>query len=140
MRLDAASWGLKLIAWIHGTVGAIAVISWNPKRQIRRDGLPPTWTWEELGKRSSIERFFCRTFLFFRSQCLSPVGWSALATRVALTYAAAWVVALAVWQAHRPELIRSPRSCVSSRLGGWCVMKRPQLTSVMNTFHTLIPT
>jgi hypothetical protein len=29
--------------------------------------------------------------------------------RVALTYAAAWVVALAAWQAGRPDLIRSPR-------------------------------
>jgi hypothetical protein len=29
--------------------------------------------------------------------------------RVALTYAAVWVIALAAWQAGRPELIRSPR-------------------------------
>src|SRR5215469_8494727 len=108
VRMDAAYWGLKLIAWIHVTLGAIAVIPWNPKRQHRRDGLPPTWTWEELGKRSSIERFFGRTFLFFRLQRPPLVGWSALATQVALTYAATWVVALAAWQARRPDLIRSP--------------------------------
>ncbi len=36
-------------------------------------------------------------------------GWSAVETRVALTYAAVWVIALAAWQAGRPELMRSPR-------------------------------
>jgi hypothetical protein len=59
--------GLKLIAWIHATLHAEAVIPWNPKRQTRRDGLPPTWTAEELGKRTSIERFFGRVLIFFRS-------------------------------------------------------------------------
>jgi len=33
IRLDAGYWGLKLIAWIHITLGAVAVIPWNPKRQ-----------------------------------------------------------------------------------------------------------
>ena len=32
IRLDAAYWGLRLIAWIHGVLGAVAVIPWNPKR------------------------------------------------------------------------------------------------------------
>jgi hypothetical protein len=36
-------------------------------------------------------------------------GWSAVATRVALTYAATIVVALAAHQAVRPDLIRSPK-------------------------------
>jgi hypothetical protein len=36
-------------------------------------------------------------------------GWSAVETRVALTYAAVWVIALAAWQASRPGLIRSLR-------------------------------
>ncbi len=57
IRLDAASWGLQLIHRIHATLGAIAVILWNPKRQKNRSCLPPTWTSEALGKRSSIERF-----------------------------------------------------------------------------------
>jgi hypothetical protein len=109
IRLDAGYWGLKLIAWIHITLGAIAVIPWNPKRQKRRDGLPPTWTAEELGKRTSIERFFGRVLVFFRLQRTPVFGWSAVETRVALTYAAAWVVALAAWQAGRPDLICSPR-------------------------------
>jgi hypothetical protein len=43
VRLDAGYWGLTLIAWIHTVLGAHAVIPWNPKRQKRRDGLPPTW-------------------------------------------------------------------------------------------------
>jgi hypothetical protein len=109
IRLDAGYWGLKLIAWIHTVLGARAVIPWNPKRQRRRDGLPPTWTAEELGKRTSIERFFGRVLIFFRLQRPPVFGWSAVETRVALTYAAVWVIALAAWQAGRPDLIRSPR-------------------------------
>jgi hypothetical protein len=35
--------------------------------------------------------------------------WSAVKTRVALTYAAVWVIALAAWQAGRLKLMRSPR-------------------------------
>jgi len=109
VRLDAGYWGLKLVAWIHTRLGAAAVIPWNPKRQKRRDGLPPTWTAEELGKRTSIERFFGRVLVFFRLQRPPVFGWSAVEARVTLTYAAVWVVALAAWQAGRPELIRSPR-------------------------------
>src|SRR5258707_14222360 len=44
VRLDAGYWGLTLIAWIHTTLHARAVIPWNPKRQKRqkrRDGGPP---------------------------------------------------------------------------------------------------
>jgi transposase len=107
--LDAGYWGLKLIAWIHTVLGAQAVIPWNPKRQQQWDGLPPTWTATELGKRTSIERFFGRGLVFFRLQRPPVFGWSAVEMRVALTYAAVWVIALAVWQAGRPDLIRSPR-------------------------------
>jgi transposase len=109
VRLDAGYWGLKLIAWIHTTLQARAVIPWNPKRQKQRDGLPPTWTAEELGKRTSIERFFGRILVFFRLQRPPVCGWSAVETRVALTYAAVWVIALAAWQHGRPTFIRSPR-------------------------------
>src|SRR5258706_571299 len=109
IRLDAGYWGLKLIAWIHTVLGAQAVIPWNPKRQRRRDGLPPTWTAAELGNRPSIGRFFGRVLIFSRLQRPPVFGWSAVETRVALTYAAVWVIALAAWQAGRPDLIRSPR-------------------------------
>ena len=109
VRLDAGNWGLTLIAWIHTRLGAAAVIPWNPKRQKQRDGLPPTWTADELGKRTSIERFLGRVLIFFRLQRPPVFGWSAVETRVALTYAAVWVIALAAWQAGRPDLIRSPR-------------------------------
>ncbi len=109
VRLDAGYWGLNLIAWIHTVLGAVAIIPWNPKRQKRRDGLPPTWTADELGKRTSIERFFGRVLVFFRLQRPPVSGWSAVETRVALTYAAVWVIALAACQAGHPELIRSPR-------------------------------
>jgi transposase len=109
IRLDAAYWGLSLIYWIHGVLGAVAVVPWNPKRQKQRSCLPPTWTKEELGKRTSIERFFGRVFLFFHLQRPPLYGWSAIATRVALTYTASIVVALAAQHAGRPDLIRSPK-------------------------------
>jgi transposase len=109
IRLDAAYWGLHLIHWIHATLGAIAVVPWNPKRQKNRSCLPPTWTAEELGKRSSIERFFGRVFLFFRLQRPPYSGWSAIVRQVALTYTASIIVALAAWHAGRPDLIRSPK-------------------------------
>jgi hypothetical protein len=67
IRLDAGYWGLTLIAWIHITLGAVAVIPCNPKRHKRRDGLPPTWTADELGNRTSIVRFFGRVSVFFRT-------------------------------------------------------------------------
>ena len=50
IRLDAAYWGLHLIAWIHATLHVGAVIPRNPKRQKNRSCLPPTWTKDELGK------------------------------------------------------------------------------------------
>jgi transposase len=109
IRLDAAYWGLKLIAWIHASLGAVAVIPWNPKRQKNRSCLSPTWTKEELGKRSGIERFFGRVFLFFHLQRPPLAGWSTIARQVALTYAATILVALAAQQAGRPDLIRSPK-------------------------------
>ena len=102
-------WGLRLIAWIHTVLGAVAVVPWNPKRQRNRSCLPPTWTAAELGKRTAIERFFGRVFLFFRLQRPPLCGWSAVATRVAVTYAASIVVALAAQQAGRPDRIRSPK-------------------------------
>jgi transposase len=112
IRLDAGYWGLRLIAWIHTSLGAVAVIPWNPKRQQNRSCLPPTWTAAELGKRTSIERFFGRVFSLFspvRLQRPPLSGWSAIASRVALTYAATVVVGLAAQQAGRPDLIRSPK-------------------------------
>lgn len=111
IRLDAAYWGLRLIAWIHTPLGAVAVIPWNPKRQRNRSRLPPTWTAAELGKRTAIERFFGRVFGLFsvyRLQRPPLCGWSAVATRVALVYSATIVVGLAAQHAGRPELIRSP--------------------------------
>src|SRR5438270_11438747 len=113
VRLDAAYWGVHLIAWIHAVLGAVAVIAWNPKRQKNRSCLPPTWTKEELGKRSSIERFFGRVFLFFHLQRPPLCGWSEIASQVALTYAASIIVGLAAQQAGRPDLIRSPKRALA---------------------------
>jgi len=109
IRLDAAYWGLRLIAWIHSVVGAVAVIPWHPGRRKNRSCLPPTWTKEELGKRSGIERFFGRVFLFYRLQRPPLSGWSLIASQVALTYTSSIIVGLAAQQAGRPDLIRSPK-------------------------------
>ena len=64
VRLDAAYWGLRLIAWIHSVLGAVAVVAWNSKNQKNRSCLPPTWTREERGFRSAIERFLGAFFSF----------------------------------------------------------------------------
>ena len=93
-------------------------------RQKNRSCLPPTWTNEELGKRSSTLRFFGRVFLFFRPQRPPYSGWSAIVQQVALTSTASLVVGLAACQAHRLDLIRSRHSRLSSSLGGFPVMKR----------------
>jgi len=119
IRLDAAYWGLRLIHWIHHVLGAVAVVPWNPKRQKQRSCLPPTWTKEELGKRTSIERFFGRVFLFFHLQRPPLSGWSAIATRVALTYSASILVALAAQHAGRPDLIRSPKRVLAHTWEGF---------------------
>src|SRR5437660_8589065 len=95
--------------FLHASLGAVAVVPWNPKRQKNRSCLPPTWTAEELGKRTSIERFFGRAFLFFGLQRPPFSGWSAIVRQVALTYTASLIVALAAWHADRPDLIRSPK-------------------------------
>ncbi len=111
MRLDAGYWGPRLVQWIHVVLGAVAVIPWNPKNQRNRSCLPPTWTAAELGKRTVIERFFGRVFsLFspFRLQRPPLAGWSAIETRIMLTYAATLVVGLAAHRAGRPDLLRSP--------------------------------
>src|SRR5262249_13682890 len=66
MRLDVGYWGLKLIAWMYNTLGVVAIIPWTAQRQKRREGPPPTWTAQELGKRARIERCFGRVLIFFR--------------------------------------------------------------------------
>jgi transposase len=119
IRLDAAYWGLRLIAWIHATLQASAVVPWNPKRQKNRSCLPPTWTKEELGKRSAIERFFGRVFLFFHLQRPPLAGWSTMVRLVALTYTATIIVALAAYQAGRSDLIRSPKRVLAHTWEGF---------------------
>ena len=79
IRQDAGNSVLRLSTWIHSTVHAVAIIPWNSKRQKNRSCLPPTWTKEELGKRSAIERYFGRVFLCFHVQRLLPCGLSAIA-------------------------------------------------------------
>lgn len=109
VRLDSAYWGLRLIAWIHEVLGAVAVVAYNPKNRKKGSILPPFWTREELGKRSSIERFFGRVLRFFHLQRPPLSGWSEIASQVALTYAASIIVGLAAQHAGRPDLIRSPK-------------------------------
>lgn len=109
IRLDAGYWGLQLIRWIHCVLGAVAVVPWDPKRQKNRSCLPPTWTNEELSKRSGIERFFGRVFLFFRLQRPPLYGWSAIARQVAL----------AAQQAGHPDLIRSPKRVLAHTWEGF---------------------
>jgi hypothetical protein len=76
--------------------------------------LAPTWTADELGKRTSIERFFGRVFSLFSCFRLPRppfAGWSAIATQVVLTYAATVVVGLAAHQVGRPTSSARPNAC-----------------------------
>jgi hypothetical protein len=91
---------------------------WNPQRTKQRSCLPPTWTLHELGKRSSIERFFGRVFCFFHLQRPPLTGWSILAARVALVYAGVVIVALAAADAGRPDLLRSPKRVLAYAWAG----------------------
>lgn len=72
IRLDAAYWGLCLIRWIHGVLGA--VIPWNPKRQKNRACLPPTGTKEELGKRTPLNASLAASFSSFTSNVLHSLA------------------------------------------------------------------
>jgi hypothetical protein len=113
IRLDAGYWGLELIHWIHAT--------WEPWRWF--PGIPsdkrtarvcrPSGPKTNWACRSSIERFFGRVFLFFRLQRPPYSGWSTIVRQVALTYTASIIVALAAWQAHRSDLIRSPKQVLA---------------------------
>ncbi len=85
---------------------------WNPKRQKNRSCLPPTWSAEELGKRTSIERFFGRVFSLlsrFRLQRPPLSGWSPIASQVAL----------AAQPAGRPDLIRSLKRVLAHTWEAW---------------------
>ncbi len=93
--------------------------AFHPKRQKNRFCLPPTWTKEELGKRSGTLRFFGRVFLFFHLQRPPLFGWSAVVRQVALTYTATIIVALAAQQAGRPDLIRSPKRVLAHTWEGF---------------------
>ena len=107
--LDAAYWGLRLIAWIHTVLGAVAVVVYNPKNRKKHSCLPPTWTrknWaNEVASNASLAAFFS----FFHLQRPPLSGWSEIASQVALTYAASVIVGLVAQQAGRPDLIRSPK-------------------------------
>src|SRR5258708_40009644 len=57
-------------------------------RQKNGSCFPPTWTAQELGKRTNTLRFFGRVFLFFRLQRPQLCGCSAIATQVPFTSSA----------------------------------------------------
>ncbi len=73
IRLDAAYWGLKLIAWIHATLGAVAVIPWNPKRQKK-----PLLFASHLDERRVRQTQWHRTLLWPCLPLLSPATSSPL--------------------------------------------------------------
>ncbi len=110
IRLDAAYWGLGPIHWIHATLGAVAVVPWNPKRQ-KEPRSPPADVDPARTRQTERHRALlrARSSRFFRLQRPPVVGWTAVVQRVALTYAATIVVALAAHHAGRPDLIRSPK-------------------------------
>jgi len=116
VRLDAASWRVRLIAWIPAVLGAVAVIPWTPGRRKNRSCFPPPWTKEAPGTCSGIERFFGWVFLFVRLQRPPLCGWSEVAWHVALTSTASIIVGLAV-------LISSVHLRASSLIFGRAILR-----------------
>lgn len=60
-------------------------------------------------------------------------GWPAVETRVALTFAVVWVIALAAWQAGRSDLIRASRLVLAHIWEGMGSMIRPHPTVTNGT-------
>src|SRR5260370_8596985 len=129
-KLTSSPFALGSSVWMRAigvcNLSAGSMASWarwpsflgSATRRQNRSCLPPTWTAQDLGKCTAIERFFGRVFLFFHLQRPPLCGWSAIATRVALTYTAFIVIGLAAPQAGRPDLIRSRHSRARAYVGG----------------------
>lgn len=109
VRLNAAYWGLPLIAWIHAVLGAVAVIPWN--RHSSAESLLFTfYLYQRRTRKTQWHRALLWTrFSLLLSPTPSPVWQSEIASQVALTYAASVFVGLAAEPAGRPDLIRSPK-------------------------------
>jgi hypothetical protein len=67
IRLDAAYWGLSLIAWIHTALGAVAVIPWN-----RHSPEEPFLPAPDLDQRGTRQAQCYRTLLWAGLSFLSP--------------------------------------------------------------------
>ena len=66
IRLDAAYWELRLIAWIHATLHAVAVIPWN-----RHSSEEPLLLTSHLDQRGTGQAQFDRTLLWSPLSLLS---------------------------------------------------------------------
>ena len=67
IRLDAGYWGLRLIAWIHTVLGAVAVIPWKPQAATQ-PFLPAT----HLDRRGGMKTHGYRALLWPGLPLLSP--------------------------------------------------------------------
>lgn len=89
IRLDAAYWGVKLIAWIHGTLGAVAVIRLSP--QTAKEPLlfashaGPGRIWANA---VALNAFLVGFSSSFTSNALLSSFWSTMVRQVSSTYTA----------------------------------------------------
>ena len=110
IRPDAAYWGLRLIAWIHAVLGAVAVIPGIPNAQRKSRLFTSHLDQYGIGPAAmALNASRGRVFLFFRLQRPPLSGWSTPARQVASASTATIIVALAAHQAGRPDLILSPK-------------------------------
>ena len=70
IRLDAAYWGLRLIAWIHSVVGAIAVIPWK-RHPAKESFLPASYLDQRRMRQAQQHRTLFRARLPFLSSSTS---------------------------------------------------------------------
>ena len=108
VRADGAYWGLALVGFVVRTLGARPVIPFNRKKQRPARVRHLVWWPAGYAARGVIERFFAVAKRYFRLDCGYAVGYPAVTQRVALTFCAILVVALAAQRAGKPELRLSP--------------------------------
>ena len=108
VRADGAYWGLALVRFIVGVLGARPIIPFNRKKQPLARVRHLAWYRLSYAARAVIERFFGVAKRHYRLDTADAVGWEPVLLRVTLTGCAILVVALAAHQAGAPELRLSP--------------------------------
>ncbi len=108
VRAGGAYWGLALVRFIVGVLGARPIIPFNRKKQPLARVRHLAWHRLSYAARAAIERFFGVAKRHYGLDTADAIGWEPVLLRVTLTFCAILVVALAAHRAGAPELRLSP--------------------------------